>query len=197
MATQFAMLEIMNAALISEGYDEIIVENDGSNEWRLLSRNWPLIVEAELEDGNYYFTREQSFISVAQPGKFAFDWSYAIPQSCLHVRRLWTEGTSGERDFPDWGQDGQRVYVNEAKGVWIETIEAATSDIWTANFSRGVQMRLQAVLLRFKEEPSPAQMMDQQAEVCFQRARTHSSKARSATEPYKTSRFAKARFGRG
>ena len=197
MATQFAMLDIMNAALISEGYDEIVVENDGSNEWRLLSRNWPLIVEAELEDGNYFFTREQSFISLAQPGKFAFDWSYAIPQSCLHVRRLWTEDATGERNLPDWGQDGQRVYVNEAAGVWVETVEAKTADIWTANFSRGVQMRLQALLLRFKEEPGGAQMMDQQAEVCFQRARTHSSKNRSTTEPYKVSRFAKARFGRG
>jgi len=196
MATQFSMLDVMNAALISEGFDEIVVENDGSNEWRLLARNWPLIVEAELEDGNYFFTREQTFIALAQIGKFGFDQAYIIPQASLHVRRLWTED-QGERNFPDWGQDGQRVYVNEASGVWVETLEAKTADIWTANFSRGVQMRMQAVLLRFKEEPSAARMMDQQAEICFQRARTHSSKARSATEPYKVSRFAKARFGRG
>lgn len=191
------MLDLMNAALISEGFDEIVVANDGSNEWRLLSRNWPMIVEAELEDGNYFFTREQLFITLAQDGKFGFENSYIIPQACLHVRRLWTEDQLGERNFPDWGQDGQRVYVNEADGIWVEMVEEKTADIWSANFARGVQMRMQAILLRFKEEPSAAQLMDQQAEVYFQRARTHSSKARSATEPYKVSRFAKARFGRG
>lgn len=191
------MLLVMNAALISEGFDEIVVENDGSNEWRLLSRNWPLIVEAELEDGNYFFTREQEFLPLPQDGKFGYKNSYISPPDSLHIRRLWTQTDQGDRDFPDWGQDGLRVYVDQIAGVWVEKIVAQTPDIWSANFSRGVQMRLQAVLLRFKEEPSAAQLMDQQAEVCFQRARTNSSKSRSATEPYKASRFAKARFSRG
>ena len=60
MATSFSMLQIMNAALVAEGFDEALAENDGTVEWRLLSRNWPLIVEAELEDGNYHFTRKQA-----------------------------------------------------------------------------------------------------------------------------------------
>ena len=39
--------------------------------------------------------------------------------------------------------------------------------------------------------------MERQAEVYFQRARTKSSKSRSATGQYTESRYRKARFGRG
>lgn len=197
MATQFSMLEIMNAALISEGFDEIVSENDGTNEWRLLSRNWSSIVEAELEDGLFFFTRRQEFLVGRQEGRFGFPDAYLVPAAALHVRRAWTEDDQGNREMIEWAQDGERVYADAAEGVFIEYIEAADPSFWSANFSRGVQMRLQAALLRFKEEHSAASSMDQQAEIYFQRARTNSSKARSATEPFKQSRFARARFGRG
>jgi hypothetical protein len=196
MTTQFAMLEIMNAALISEGFEDIVSENDGSDEWRLLSRNWPLVVEPELEDGAYYFTKKQTFLATRSDGAYGYDDAYLVPDAALHVRRVWVEGQDGNREMVQWSQDGERVYVNEPAGVYVEYAEAADPSFWTANFSRGVQMKLQAVLLRFKEERSAASEMDQQAEIYFQRARTNSSKARSATEPYKMGRFAKARFGR-
>lgn len=197
MATQFSMLEIMNAALISEGFDEIVSENDGTNEWRLLSRNWPLIVEAELEDGLFFFTKRQEFLASRQDGKFGFTDAYLVPAATLHVRRAWVEDEQGNRDMLEWAQDGERVYADAPSGLFIEYAEAADPSFWSANFSRGVQMRLQASLLRFKEEQSAAASMDQQAEMYFQRARTNSSKARSASEPFKEGRFARARFGRG
>lgn len=197
MATQFSMLQIMNAALVAEGYDEILAENDGTVEWRLLSRNWPLIVEAELEDGNYHFTRIQTNLLSRQPGKFGFEDAYIVPDEAMHVRLLWTEEDDGTRDMSvEWAQDGNAVYVNEDEGVWIEYAEAADPSLWSANFARGVQMKLQAVLLTFREERSAAQQMDAQGEIHFQRARTNSSRGRSATEPYKQSRYARARFGR-
>ena len=39
-----------------------------------------------------------------------------------------------------------------------------------------------------------ARVLEQQAEIYFQRARTNSSKARSATKPYRMGRIAEARF---
>lgn len=196
MATTFSMLQIMNAALVAEGFDELVAENDGTVEWRLLSRNWPLIVEAELEDGNYQFTRKQSNLLTRTDGKFGFDDAYLVPTEALHVKRLWTEGDDGIRDMSlDWAQDGTYVYVNEPAGVWVEYSEAADPAIWSANFARGVQMKLQAILLTFREERGAASQMEAQAEVYFQRARTNSSRGRSATEPYRRSRYAQARFG--
>lgn len=196
MATTFSMLQIMNAALVAEGFDELVAENDGTVEWRLLSRNWPLIVEAELEDGNYQFTRKQSNLLTRTDGKFGFDDAYLVPTEALHVKRLWTESDDGIRDMSvDWAQDGTYVYVNEPAGVWVEYSEAADPAIWSANFARGVQMKLQAVLLTFREERGAASQMEAQAEVYFQRARTNSSRGRSATEPYRRSRYALARFG--
>ena len=197
MATEFSMLQIMNAALISEGLDEIVTENDGSDEWRLLSRNWSFIVEAELEDGAYFFTKTTVFLQSRQDGKYGYDDSYIVPAGALHVRSLWTEDAQGVRSKPDWVQDGTSAHVNEPDGVWIEYVSAAGEHLWSANFARGVQLKLQALILNFREERSAAAAKEQQAEMAFQRARTSSSKSRSPTAPYKPSRYAIARFTRG
>lgn len=189
------MLELMNAALISQGYDELLSENDGTVEGRLLSLNWPTIVEAELENGLYTFTKQQEVLLTRQEGRFGYRDAYLIPASALHVRRLWIDMPNRDRDLPDWVQDGLRVHVNHGAGVVIEYVEAADPSFWSANFSRGVQLKLEAVLARFKEESG--ERLDAQAEGYFQQARTNSSKSRSATKPFKESRFARARFGRG
>jgi hypothetical protein len=197
MATSFSMLQIMNAALAVQGYDEIVADNDGSDEWQLLSRQWPLIVEAELEAGNYHFTRNEAFLNQRQDGLFGFEDAYLVPLDAMHVRRLWTVNEREERetDVP-WGQDGTRVHVTEPEGVYIEYLVAADPSLWGANFCLAVNMKLQAILLRNKEDYGAADRMDLDAEQKFQIARTTSSKARSATEPYKTGRIAQARFRR-
>ena len=191
------MLDIMNAALMTEGFEEIVAGDDGSDEWRLLSRNWPLIVEAELEDGMYSFSRKEASLASRQDGLFGFADAYIVPAAALHVRRVWVEDDTGVRTALDWGQDSTRVFVNYDAGVIIEYLEAADPSFWTANFSRGVQARLQAILLNFREEKTAAMAMEKQAEVYFQRARTKSSKSRSATGQFTESRYRKARFGRG
>ena len=197
MSTSFSMLQIMNAALAVQGYDEIVTDNDGSDEWRLLSRQWPFIVEAELEAGNYHFTRKQAFLDQRQDGLFGFEDAYLVPLEAMHVRRLWTE-ENGERntDVP-WGQDGTRVHVTEPEGVFVEYLIAADPDLWGANFSLGVNMKLQAILLRNKEDYAAAERMDMAAEQKFQLARTTSSRSRAATDPFQRSRLAQARFRRG
>lgn len=196
MATTFQMLQLMNAALVAEGFDEVLAENDGTVEWRLLSRNWPGIVEAELEDSNLHFARKQAELLTRADGKFGFPDAYMVPADALHVRRLWTEDEQGVRDLSlEWAQDGTYVYVDEAEGVFIEYSEAADTDFWSANFARGVQFKLQAILLTFREDRSAARDAEAQAEQYFQRARTNSSRGRSATQPYRRSRYAQARFG--
>lgn len=192
------MLGIMNAALITQGFDDIVSENDGSDEWRLLSRNWPIIVESELEDGLYFFTRTQVQLLSRMDGRFGYDDAYAVPQAALHVRSLWTVDSLGYRNMSlDWVQDNSAVYVAAPDGVFIEYVTVPDVSLWSANFTKGVQMKLEAVLLRSREEQSAAQAMEAQAEQCFQRARTNSSKARKAQAPYTPGRLALARFRRG
>lgn len=192
------MLEIMNAALISEGEEEIVAQNDGSPEWRMLSRNWPLIVEPEIEDSNYFFARREENLQSRVDGKYGYDDAYAVPANALHVRHVWVVDQVGQRDMSvSWSQDGDYVYVNSPDGVWIEYAATTDTSFWTANFARGVQLRLQAVILRFREEEQGARARDADAEGYFQRARTNSSKARSPVEPFRQGRFARARFGRG
>lgn len=197
MASQFSMLQIINAALIAQG-QYVVDTNDGSDEWDLLSRNWPLIVEAELEDGAYQFTRQQFQLNTRIAGQFGFDDGYALPLTVLHVRSLWTEGTDGIRTFIDWTQDGAAVYVDNDTGVFIDAVIVATDDLWSANFARGVQLKLEALILRaLKEEETSAARMEMQAEVHFERARAISSKSRSATSPFMRGQIATARFRRG
>lgn len=197
MATEFSMTGIMNAALISQGLEEIN-ESVSLPEHRVLSRNWPLIVEAELEDGAYHFTKVETTLNTRSAGSFGFDDAYLLPGDALHVRKVRLEASSGSRWEPDWVQDDRYVYLNSTDGVIVEYVKVTEPTFWTANFARGVQMKLEAALLRaVKEETGEASNMEQMAEAQFQRARTNSSKARKAQEPVRRSRLADARFGRG
>lgn len=183
----------MNAALLAQGSEEILSENDGSDEWRTLFRNWPSIVEAELEDGAYHFTREQAHIVTRTDGKFGFDDAYKVPSAALHVRDLWIMvGTN--RCRVDWIQDDQYVYLDNTDGCYIEYVLSAEEDLWSANFTRGVQFRCEALISRaLKEEYGDAEALDQKAETHFQRARTISSKSRSARPMYQKGPIALAR----
>ena len=188
------MLTIFNSALVAQGLQEITLEDDGLAEFRVLSRNWPVIVEAELEDGQYYFARREVEVSSAVSGKFGFSHAFLVPAGAIHVRRVWD--ASDARADIDYVQDGTYVHANHAGPVTLEYVEVAAESLWSANFARGVQFRLEAVILRaLKEEPAEAAAMEEQAETYFQRARTNSTRARSAKSPYRVGRIAAARFG--
>ena len=198
MSTQFSMIGIMNAALLSQGQLEIVSENDGSMEWRTMFRNWPLVVEAELEDGNYYFTKREANLVTRSDGKYGFDDGYLVPSSALHVRQCWIVGSAGSHVSVDWVQDGSYVYLDKPDGCWIEYIEVGATDLWSANFSRGVQKRMEAIISRaVREEYGEAAGLDQEAEMYFQRARTNSTKAQSAKPFYNKGPIASARNRRG
>lgn len=193
MSQDFSMLSIFNAALVAQGMQEIVSENDGSAEFRVLARNWPAIVEAELEDGAYFFARREAVLHNRTPGKFGFADAFLIPAEAIHVRRVW-DPANAHATF-DYVQDGTHVHVNRSEPITVQYLEVPDVHLWTANFTRGVQMKLEAVILRaLKEEAAEAREMEAQAEVYFQRARTHSSKARSATKPHRRGRIAEARF---
>lgn len=192
------MLGIMNAALLAQGQLEIVSENDGSMEYRVMASNWPGIVEAELEDGAYRYTKQEAELVSRQPGKFGFDDGYLVPDAALHVRQVWVQTSTGERCEMSWTQDSTAVYLNNADGCWIEYVICPEPDLWGANFVRGVQKRLEAVISRaIKEEFGEAEALDSAAEMYFQRARTISSKSRSGKPFYKKGPIASARNRRG
>lgn len=193
MAQDYSMISIFNAALVAQGMQEIVSENDGSAEFRVLARNWPTIVEAELEDGAYFFARRDAVLHNRTPGKFGFRDAFLIPAEAIHVRKVW-DPANAHTTF-DYVQDGTHVHLNRSEPITVQYLEVPDVHLWTANFVRGVQMKLEAVILRaLKEEAAEAREMEAQAEVYFQRARTHSSKARSATKPHRRGRIAEARF---
>lgn len=175
----------MNAALLAQGSEEILSENDGSDEWRMLSRNWPGIVEAELEDGMYHFTREETQLLTRTQGKYGFEDAFLVPDAALHVRDLWVTDATGERCKTDWIQDDQYVYIDNDDGCIIEYVVSNEPNLWSANFTRGVQLKCEALILRsIKEEYGEAESFDAKADDAFQRARTISSKSRSPKTMY-------------
>lgn len=188
----------MNAALLAQGQLEIVAENDGSMEYRTMARNWPAVVEAELEDGNYYFTRREMNLVTRVPGKFDFEDGYVVPSDALHVRNAWIVVDTGARIEVDWVQDSTHVFLNNKTGCWIEYLVCEAANLWSANFTRGIQKRMEAIISRaIKEEFGEAAQLDQEAEMYFQRARTNSSKARSAKPFYLKGPIALARNRRG
>ena len=198
MAHAYSMISIMNAALVAQGQEEVVSMNDGSDEFRVLARNWPGIVEAELEDGMYHFARQSVTLLTRSPGQFGYADAFLLPADTLHVRRLEVD-RSIWTDEIDWLQDGTHVYLNAGTmPVRAEVMVSSDPDLWSANFARGVQMKLEAVILRaLKEEHAEAREMEAQAETYFQRARTASTRARSENRPWRPGRIAASRFRRG
>lgn len=199
MAHSFSFIGICNAALSAQGQDEIVSENDGTPELRMLSHNWPSIVESELEDGAYFFTKEEATLLSRQDGQYGYEDSYLVPADTLHVRQVWALDSAGDRVVGEveWVQDGTAVHLNNEYGIIVEYVTDADESLWSANFSRGVQLKLEALIARsMKEETQDAMRLEAQAEVHFQRARTLSSKSRSAKPMTQPGRIALARFSR-
>lgn len=179
MATTFTMLTTINAALVAQGQDPVS-ESDGSIEWRVLSENWPFIVESELEAGNYQFTREEVDVVTYSTGKFGFDYAYAIPGAALYVRNAWELDANGDRWEMEWVQDSQYIHTDADEGVVIEYVEVTTPTLWPANFVTGIKMMLEAHILRaLKEEYAEAEKFEEKGMFYLQRARTKSASQRS------------------
>jgi len=190
-----SMLQIMNAALLSQGFEEIVAVEDGSDEFRIMARNWPQIVERELEDGRYHFTRQELRLNNRVDGSYGFPDAYLMPIPTLHVRSVHEE-SAGFRRETKWTQDATHIHTAASSGIIIEAFETPGVHLWSANFSHGVQKRLEAVLCLVKEDLGGAQAADAAAEVAFQRARTNSSKLQSPNPAYRPSVYAAARFRR-
>lgn len=192
------MLGIMNAALVSVGLNEIVSEEDGTPEFNAMARNWPGIVQSELEAGLYEFSKVQADLNSRIDGKFGHPDGYLVPLASLFVRHVWTLGTSDVRVFStDWVSDGAAVYLTGEAGCAIEYITVPDPSIWSANFSRGVQHKLEAVLYRMESDETAARDADLRGMDAFSTARTVASKSRAARPLMRTSSFATARFGRG
>lgn len=196
MSNHYSMLSVMNAALLAQGQEEILASGDGSVEWRLLFRNWPFIVEAELEKGRYQFTRQESFLESRIPGQFQFEDGYLKALDALHVRRVWTVDDQGHPCDIDWIQNGTHIFCNASAGIWVESLISAEPHLWSATFINGIKHRLEALISRaIKEESADGQRMDDRADTCFEDAMTLSSKGRSATTPFKPGGISKIRRG--
>lgn len=178
MSTTFSMLNTINAALLAQG-QEPVTQNDGSLEWRMLSANWPFIVESELEIGNYHFSREEVTVVTTTTSKFGFDYAYPIPPGALYVRNVWEEDND-VRWEPEWCQDGAAIHTDADTGIVVEYVTSADPGLWTANFATGIKMKLEAYILRaLKEEYGEAESFESKAMYYLQQARTKSSSQRS------------------
>lgn len=199
MATTFSRINLINSALLAQGQTEIS-DGDNSLEWRTLSTNWPMIVEAELQDGAYNFTLiEDELPTRAGDGIFGYTDAYTTPADALHVRNVWTEDSMGTRTDIDWYQGKTNINVDAATGIFVEYVEASDPDQFSALFATGIQMKLEALILRsMKEEYGNARDLEAMAEEKLQRARTNSSNSKAPRPLFRSGgRFVDARFRRG
>lgn len=199
MSTEFSMISLMNAALRAQGQDVLVSENDGSLEWDTLFRNWPAIVEAEMEIGRYNFTKQETPSVTRINGRFGKTDGFLIPLDVLHVRRTRIKDSDGNLLDIDWLSDGSYVYLDHPggdylEGVWMDCAIVADQHLWSANFSRGVQLKLEAVIAKaIKEEAAEANNLEMQAEMHFERARTLSSQERAPRPTFKKGGLSRAR----
>lgn len=201
MAEQWTRLGLMNTALVNRGWDEIVSEEDGTPEYRNMARNWPLIVEAELEEGAYDVTRVEASPAALTSDSFGFEHKFAIPGDALHIRKVWLISGGQRYHCDNWLQNSTHVFLtlpSDSYTCTIEYIVSADPSVWGANFATGVQLMLEAGLARgLEKDPVASRELMAQAAEYFQRARTKSSKSRSAGPAVRQGGLANARFGRG
>jgi hypothetical protein len=200
MATTFTKLGLFNAALLSQGKVEI-AEDDDSLEWRTLNANWATLIEAELQDSAInYSLIEEELPTRAADGSFGYDDAYTAPTEALHIRHVWKLDSNGDRVDLDWFNGKTYLHVNDAAvGIWVEYVEASDPGQFGPLFAQGIQMKLEAIILRaMKEEYRSASEMEARAEEKLQRARTNASNEKSPKPLFKSrGRFSSARFTRG
>lgn len=179
----FSKIQLFNAALTATRCNTI-TSNDGSKEWLLLESNYPTIVDAALERGKLYFGRERVDLTSRVPGKFGYDDGYVLPADVLMVRHVWIDDIITE----DWTADDDTVYVNAISGVECEYIKKPVEQTFSRQFDLALIFKLQAVILRWKEQYSEADAMDQRGDFELLRARTVSSGQRGKTRPLREGR---------
>jgi hypothetical protein len=194
MPSSFTTLSIMNTALTQFGLDEIVSMEDGTAEFTLMSRAWPMIVEGELERGRYHFAKEEAELLSRVPGKFGFHDGYLVPNEALHVRRVWTADQADSTQVA-WVQDQSAVYLNAPDGIMAELIIAPETHVFSALFCEGVAHRLRAALYRAVEDNAGAREAEGMARIAFDDARANASRSRQSTDAFRLGTIATARFG--
>ena len=184
----FSKIQLYNAALTATRCDPI-TSNDGSDRWLLLESNYPTIVRAALERGKYSVGRERVALTSRVAGKFGYDDGYVLPADTLIVRHVWVNEALTEA----WSTDDDTLYIDATSGVECEYIKQPVEQSFHAQLDLALTLKLQAVILRWKESYQEAEAMDQKADFELLRAKHVSTGQRGKRRPFREGRVMRAR----
>lgn len=177
---------IFNAALFRCG----LRPTDQTGVYEAMEANYDEIVRSAFEDATVSlpFGRARTTLTSRSAGDFGFDDSYVLPNDVLHVSEVFFSEYSASDLLEPWEVDQSvpSLLVNaEGRTIEIEYIRSGQEDKWSANFARGVQRQLEAVIKSVVEEPEEEAMRSQEADMFLMKAGLNGSKNRNNRRIFK------------
>ena len=190
-------ITLYNAALLRTG-NNAVVEGDGSFIWQALEANYSEIVRAAFEDQEFTFGKARETLTSRAEGRFGYDDAYTMPSEVIHVIDVFLDEVSAARLGESWEIDSSTNEVMIDAGtrtVEVEFIRVGLEHTWSAQFAKGIQRRLEAVIKDAIDETSEAEALDMDADYKFLKAGVKSSKNRSKERVRRGGRLVRAHRG--
>lgn len=164
-------LSIISDALALTGNNDVNVEEDGSDEWRVASVAYETGLETILTRSVWNFATN---IAVLARTGDSIDERYADafakPVDCLHIRRIMLDGLKAER----WVIVGNQICLDAGSAVTSAFYVRVPSEAdWFPLFQTTLRLYVEAGLYRgLNEDPGEARAKMQEAEMMLQEAKT-------------------------
>lgn len=179
--------KIIDAALLRCGRG---IASQEVNLAQVIDANYDEIVRAAFEDGdgNYPFGRRRETLTSRSEGRLGYDDAYKVPDGALQIVEVYFNKCAAADILEPWDFDGETgsVVLNAGgRTIEIEMVFAGLEHHWSANFAKGIQRRLEAVIKDFLEELEESMVKDQEADALFMKAGIKASKNRSQRRMFK------------
>lgn len=119
----YSVVSICNMALCNMGITRVISSlSDSSQEARLCSAFYEHARDELLQDYPWNFAKASAALPLTTEASSYGGYVYALPESCLHVRRVYASGdsTSNDKYMTMRGASGGKVIVSDVADAWAD-----------------------------------------------------------------------------
>lgn len=189
-----AKLAIANVALTNAGFDAVTALSGPEPAIVAILSNYDQIVRCELETGNWTFAVKEdspSLLTATSDEPLKYRWQ--LPTDVLKVLAVLYNGY--ELDGEDFAKEGAVIRTAYNTDIKVRYAWRPDEEAWSASFCKLVSQRLEAVLLRSREDRSGAMARDRQTDSDAIVAK-HADSTQRRNRPLGAGRIADRRRGR-
>lgn len=185
---------LFDAALLTTGNSTSVL-GSGSAIWQALEANYDEIVRAAFEVQEYPFGKARTTLTGRSAGRFGYDDAFQMPSDVIHVTDVFLDTYTVDHGIRKWEIDAStnELLINaDERVVEIEYLKTGLEHTWSANFARGIQKHLEAVIKMVEEEDNEAVARENSGDAIFLKAGIKASGNRSKRRVFRGGRLVRA-----